>query len=291
LAECLLLLVAIVWGTSYGVTKEALVYISVLAFISIRFLLTSILMLPFLVRDIMKGSVKGWPRAILTGVILLAIFLFEVFGIFYTSAANAAFLISLFVIFTPLLKWLLDRQYPGHHIILLAAACVIGVYLLTWQPSTRFSFNLGDGCILIAAFLRACMVLYTRKIMKLTNLSMASLTVIQSSVVGIGALVLLFMNQPNTGINWTDSPHFWLSMSYLIIFCTLIAFFAQNYALKHTNANRVSLLMGSEPFFGALFAILWLGESFNFIQIIGACIILACIFYATSNSAVAKSVT
>ena len=36
--------------------------------------------------------------------------------------------------------------------------------------------------------------------------------------------------------------------------------FAQNRALGRSSATRVSLLMGSEPLFGAIIAGLWLGE-------------------------------
>jgi multidrug transporter EmrE-like cation transporter len=54
---------------------------------------------------------------------------------------------------------------------------------------------------------------------------------------------------------------FWGNVLYLVLFCTLFAFFAMNYALRHSSATRVALLTGSEPVFGAAFAVLWLGES------------------------------
>ena len=55
-AEISLLLTAFFWGTSYGITKEALVYTSVLAFIVIRFGLTSLLLMPFYWREIVGGG-------------------------------------------------------------------------------------------------------------------------------------------------------------------------------------------------------------------------------------------
>jgi len=49
----------------------------------------------------------------------------------------------------------------------------------------------------------------------------------------------------------------------LALGCTVFAFFAQNWALKHSSPSRVELLTSSEPAFGALFTVLWLwlGES------------------------------
>jgi drug/metabolite transporter (DMT)-like permease len=69
-AEILLVLVAIFWGTSYGVTKEALLVTSVLTFLVIRFSITFLMMLPVLWRDLAAGRASGWPYAMLTGLIL-----------------------------------------------------------------------------------------------------------------------------------------------------------------------------------------------------------------------------
>lgn len=91
--EGMLLLVAIFWGTSYGLTKEVLVYTSVLLFIAIRFSLTFFCLLPVVIRDFRHGLNSDWKVAIPTGLILCTTFLCEVYGISQTSASNAAFLI------------------------------------------------------------------------------------------------------------------------------------------------------------------------------------------------------
>ena len=174
-AELLLLAVAIIWGTSYGLTKEALLYISVPAFLALRFLLTFLLLSPALLADYQRGLAQDLPAACFTGLILFSIFLAEVYGVAHTSAANAAFLISLCVIITPLLEWA----------------------ILCWQ-------------------------------------------------------------QPSLAISLPNDGHFWLVMLYLVLFCSIFAFFAMNYGLRHTTPTRVALLTGSEPAWGALFAVLYL---------------------------------
>lgn len=295
LPEIALLLTAFFWGTSYGITKEALLYTGVLAFIVIRFGLTSILLAPIFIKEQRMGLAKDWKFAIPTGGILLCIFLAEIYGIFHTTASKAAFLISLCVLITPFVEAITDRKLPSKQIILFALLSLFGVFLLTTQSSGQqtvdalsFDFlsldllsldmNKGDYSILLAAFLRACMIVTTKSLLKGKTLSALSTTSIQANVVTLGALfIFITCDNPIEQLFPTDLS-FWISAFYLAIFCTIFALFAQNFGVKHTTPSRVSLLTGSEPAFGAIFAYYWLGESLNTIQMIGgACILLATI--------------
>ena len=93
--QTLLLLVALFWGTSYGLTKSALAYTSVLIFIALRFSLTFVSVLPIVIRDFYLGRNRNWVNALPTGFILTAIFVCEVVGCYFSSASKAAFLFSL----------------------------------------------------------------------------------------------------------------------------------------------------------------------------------------------------
>ena len=88
----------------------------------------------------------------------------------------------------------------------------------------------------------------------------AQTAAVQAAVVG-GACALL---------QWATAPalpalpqvaSFWWACAYLVAGCTVFAFFAQNWALRHSSPSRVALLTGTEPVWGALFAVAWLGES------------------------------
>lgn len=285
IAELSLLFTAFFWGTSYGITKDALLYTGVLAFIIIRFGLTSLILAPIFIRELRKGLAKDWKFAVPTGGILLCIFLAEIYGVFHTTASKAAFLISLCVLITPLVESIADRKLPSRSIVLFALLSVFGVFLLTTQGIDQqtpdiFSFNLnkGDYSILLAALLRACMVVTTKILLKDRVLSPLSTTSIQANIVTLGALLIFIVsNNPIEQLIPTDFS-FWAIIFYLVIFCTIFAFFAQNFGVKHTTPSRVALLTGSEPAFGAIFAYYWLGESLNTVQMIGgACILLATI--------------
>lgn len=288
--ELLLLLTAIFWGTSYGVTKDALLYSSVLAFIVIRFGLTSLILLPNFWRDHKKGLTKDWKYALPTGVILACIFMAEIYGIFHTTASKAAFLISLCILITPILEAICARQWPTKSTLGFALLSLVGVFLLTQNVSTQngsswITLNVGDYLILLAAFLRACMVVATKLLLNGKRLSSLNTTSIQANVVTVVALVVFLMSDGSVTELLPINTAFWGAAFYLVIFCTVFALFAQNYAVKHTTPSRVALLTGSEPAFGALFAFYWLGESFTVIQIIGG----VCILFTTFTSSMLKN--
>lgn len=136
--------------------------------------------------------------------------------------------------------------------------------------------GVGDALILLAAALRALMVTQTKRLAARHSLSARTLTALQSGVVTAG---LLLLTLAWSGTHWSPIPlqrAFWVGMGFLVLFSTVFAFFAQNYAASRISPSRVSLLMGSEPMFGALFAVLLLGERMTLSGLVsGALIVLA----------------
>lgn len=277
-AELALLLVAVVWGSSYAVAKQALAFYPVLSFIAVRFGLTFVLLLPAL-----RGQGgAAWRPGLPLGALLLAIFLCETFGVWLTSASNAAFLISLCVLLTPLVEWLMFGRRPRALLLLACAGATAGVWLLAGASFTGFA--LGDALMLAAAVLRAGFVCATQRLTAGRPVSPLALTAVQSAVVASGCLMLVLLT-PHGLPSLPKSAGFWLSVSYLVVFATLLAFFAQNFALRHSSPTRVSLLMGTEPLFGALIAALWLDERLSPAGWAGGALLVLCSLWAVRLTA------
>ena len=272
--ELLLLLVAIFWGTSYGLTKNALFFSSVLMFIAIRFGLTFLFLLPWMIRDCYQDRSQHWYYALPLGGILCAIFFCEVYGVASTSAANAGFLISLSMVFTAIGETLYHRHPVNPKLAMFALMSVLGVTLLTEAYDWHGGINQGDILILAAALLRAVMVIVTKRLLQHKAISTLTLTGIQSLVVASIAVIMLVSSMKGESVTIPSSIEFWLITLYLVVFCTLFAFFVQNHAVRHTSPTKVALLMGSEPLFAALFGFIWLQESFTLMQMGGACLIM-----------------
>lgn len=273
--EVLLLGVAAVWGSSYTVAKQITMQVPVLVFLVLRFGITALLLTPAMLR--VPGLWTDWRRwgsAALLGVILFAIFQSETWGVSLTSATHAAFLISLCVVITPLVEWTMLKKRPSWNVLAWSGMCVVGALLLNPEMATNPSTHVGDVLMLLAALLRAVMVTSTRRLNQDIKIPALALTAIQSWVVFVGSTFALLWVSRGNSIAVPMSIEFWSSLAYLVLFCTVFAFFAQNYAASRMSPTRVNFLMGSEPVFGALFGAAVLGEHLSAIGWLGAVLIL-----------------
>ena len=281
--EGLLLLVAVIWGGSYSAAKIAAEQMPVLQLLVLRFGLTFLLLLPAL-----RGlSGASWPAALagasVLGANLLAIFVCETFGVSLTSAANAAFLISLCVAFTPLCEWWLLRVRPSAMVASAAGLSLLGATLLAFQHGAGAGLSWGDGLMVLAALLRGVMVCLTRRHGQRHDQPALTLTAVQMGVMTLGAAALAVAVH---GTGWAPLPHsasFWGAVAFLVLLCTLLAFFVQNYAIARTQPSRVALLMGSEPLWGALIAVTWLGEHMTWQGWLGGSLIVISAWWVTRS--------
>lgn len=289
-AELLLLLTAAIWGSSYSVVKTALVFYPVAGVIAIRFLLTALLLLPYWLRLPAAQKQATLAAGLPSSIVLLAIFLAETAGVAHTSAGNAAFLVSLCLLLTPPLEWLWFGKRPPAKLWLAAIVSLLGTWLLTGLASG--SLNTGDALMLLAALLRALQTCLTTRLTAGKQIDTLGITAVQAIMVGAGALVLA-PYLPGGLPALPHAPGFWLAIGFLTLFCTLFAFWAMNRALATSSPSKVALLLGSEPLWGALFAVLWLGEELGQYGLLGGLLIAAAAIWlmwpATARPATANA--
>lgn len=252
----LLLLTAAIWGSSYSVVKTALAWYPVAGVIAIRFLLTALLLAPYWLRQPAAQRRQTLVVAAPTSLGLLAIFFAETAGVAHTSAGNAAFLISLCLLLTPPVEWAWFGRRPSARLWLAAGISLLGTWLLT--DVAAGGLNGGDALMVLAALLRAFQGCLTTRLLRGKAVDHLGLTAAQGLMVGGGSLAVLALTEGVPALPVAGG--FWAALAYLSLACTLFAFWAMNRALAQSSPTRVALLLGSEPLWGALFAVLWLGE-------------------------------
>jgi drug/metabolite transporter (DMT)-like permease len=271
-ADAAVLAVAVVWGASYPVTKGALAFASVLVLIFYRFVATACVMGLAARRELVSAPRSDLLRGAVLGTILAAIFVAEIAGVALTSATNAALVISLCTLFTPFLDHGLSRRLPPAIVVVGAGVACIGVGLLVGGVT---AWTLGDGLILLAAGLRAVMVVSTKRLMSARPFSSVALTAVQSATVAAAALLALSLTQGLGALVVRAGASFWISIAFLSLFCTVAAFYVQNAAVRRTSPTRVGFLMGTEPLFGFALAHILLSEPVTGAAMLGAVLIVA----------------
>lgn len=141
-----MLAVAIAWGSSYVFAKQSVALYPVLGFLAIRFCMTFMLLLPSLRNVATQDGRNALKAGLPLGLILLAIFMAETHGVMLTRASNAAFLISLCIMFTPFTEWLLLRRRPETRIFIAAAISLFGAGLLTLASVWILILATGSSC-------------------------------------------------------------------------------------------------------------------------------------------------
>ncbi|MFF7337808.1 DMT family transporter [Streptomyces sp. NPDC008163] len=277
LTDLPVLMVAVVWGSSYLAAKGITAPQTVVAVLVLRFAVV----LPVLAvagrRRLRALSAAQWRGAGLLGLVLSGIFLVETYGIVHTSATNAGLIISLTMIFTPLAEAAVNRTRPTGTFLTAAGLSVAGVVLLT-QGGGFTSPSAGDLLMLAAALARTLHVLLMARIKSVRDADSLSLTTVQlGSAVTVFALLAA---APGTGeAPWTVAAGFgareWAGLLFLSVFCTLFAFFVQMWSVRRTSPSRVSLLLGTEPLWAAAAGIAIGGERLGLAGAAGAVLVLA----------------
>ncbi|MFF5404968.1 DMT family transporter [Streptomyces misionensis] len=270
--DAVLLLVALVWGSSYLAAKTATVTLPVLVVLFARYAISA-LGCGALVA--LRRGRHRWTRAevragSLLGVTQAAVLVLETYGVAHTSAANAGLIISLTIVLTPLLDRTGNRRLPWTF-FLAAGVCAVAVGLLA-SGTGLHAPRLGDVLVLAAAVVRAGHVALVGRLTAGRPMDPLHLTATQT-VVGSA----LFLPPAVTGL--PDLVHSgattWAQLIYLALFCSVFAFLAQTWAVQGTSASRASLLLGTEPIWAAAIGIGVGGERLTLWAALGAVLMVA----------------
>jgi len=273
--DLLLLLVAASWGSTYLVAKELVNPESVVALLALRMLLAAAIMAAIVAARRNRITAAELRAGVLLGLVLAAVFAFETFGIAHTSATNAGLIISLTIVFTPILDSAISRRrLPGTFYV--AAVIAIGGVALLAGNGAFHPPSLGDLLILVAAIVRA---IHVTSMFSLTgNKPMNSLHL---TTVQLATCATVF--SAISLVHGDSIPHFVAELDparallflYLVLACTVFAFLVQTWAVRRTSPSRVSLLLGTEPIWAAIIGVTIARDNLAIAGYVGIILILA----------------
>lgn len=281
-ADFSLLMVTLVWGSTFVIVKLAIEDLPPLPFLAIRFALAFVSLLPFLYfqrTHISKGTLL---KGVALGVFLFSGYAWQTVGLQYTTASNAGFITGLSVVFVPALVTLTTRRLPSRGLILGILCALVGLAFLSLGD--RFQLNKGDLMVLVGALSFALHIFFVGRYAPQTNATvLASVQVLTVSV--LSATFSMFLPQSTMHF----STNVWVALLVTAIPATSLAFFVQTKMQQFTTPTHTALIFSMEPVFAAISAFFFAGEILTPRGLLGAGLVLAGMLIAEFSDNVGES--
>jgi drug/metabolite transporter (DMT)-like permease len=270
-AEAALMVITLVWGATFTITKEALQDASTVVFLALRFTTATLAVALFSRRGLATGMLAdplAWKGGWRAGLFLAAAYLCQTAGLRWTTPSKSAFLTSICTVLVPVLGAIVLRTLPRTVEIAGGGLAMIGMAMLT-APSAG-TFARGEILSLAGAFAFAGHILVTGHYAGRAGLNAFSL-------LQLGTAALVFW----AALPWLEPVHLQVTgrlISAILItslICTAIAFTVQIWAQRRTSSTRLALIYTLEPVSAAASSFALLGEVLTPLSLLGAFLILA----------------
>lgn len=258
LAGPLIVFATVIWGSSFVVMKDSVDVLPPLWLLAIRFSLAGLLLGLFcwkrwrlLDRDsLLGGAVMGF--------FLFSAYVFQTFGLAYTTPGKNAFFTSIYCVTVPFLHWAVSRSRPDKFNVAAALLCLAGVGLVSVTGADAASaFNRGDVLTLVSGVLFAVHIVAVDRWAEGRDVFL--LTALQFLFFALFAWVAVAVSRPALDVSVFNI----LLISrilYLVVFASCAGLLFQNIGHKYMHPSKAAVLLALEAPFGVIFSVAVAGE-------------------------------
>ncbi len=288
-ADALLLTAAVIWGFAFSAQRSGMEYIGPSAYNGVRYALGALVLLPFVLArrraaaraSLAGGAVaasadrgpamlRGWRKAggiALAGTILFSGSILQQLGLVWTTAGNAGFITSLYVVLVPLVGLAFGKR-SSLHIWAGAIVAVAGLYILSVGAS--LSMSKGDLLVLAGSLFWAFHILVVSRLV--ARLDPIELSAGQFAVCSAYSLAsaLIFEPSPFAGVLPAAIP-----ILYGGVMSCGVAFTLQVLAQRTAHPAHASIILSMEALFAGIGGVLILGERLSARLVVGGLLMLA----------------
>jgi len=275
-ADSALMLLTVLWGTTFVVVKDALSDGDPFSFLALRFGVGAVVL------SVLSGRKMLSPihlrRGGVLGLFLFVGFAFQTVGLKYTTPSRSAFITGLYVLLVPGVMLVLFRRVPRMSSLVGVVLSAMGLYYLTGAEVSSAGLSRGDlltlGCAVAYAFHIAFTDRYAPKA------EAGALVAVQLWVVALlSAACLPFVE---TRVEWT--PAFLGAVAFCGVFASALALSVQTWAQARTSAVRAAIIYSLEPLFAGAFSVVLGYETLGVREWVGGGLIVLGVLVAELGS-------
>ncbi len=275
-ANLLLLLTALIWGSTFVVQQVATGDLGAIVFTSARFFMGGLVVLPMAciqyarIQHTLKPiTLKYWLGMVITGFVLFAAAVLQQIGVFHTTVANAGFLTALYVPLVPVFAFFVLKTKVHWSVWPSSVGCLAGTYIM--GGAQALSLSTGDLWVISSALFWAIHVLMVGAMATRTQAPLVVAAVQFMVCSAAGLCVGIVVEQPSLA----DFAGAWFGIFYAGILSVGTAFTLQVVAQRCSPAPDAAIILSSETVFAALAGYIFLGQTLSIAQLTGAALILA----------------
>ena len=271
-----LLLITFFWGVTFPLIKVSLEYISPLPFLALRFSVSTIIILPFVMRNRQFRDRKAMIYGFWAGFYLMLGYVFQTIGLLYTSAGASGLITGLYVVILRLISIVYLKTRVSRIIIISSITAFTGLIIMSTGAFSGALGWFGDILTMMCAFSYAANLAYLSK--RAAEFDSYVFSFYQLLMVAVfSALAIPFI----PGERFVLNTYVIFTILFTAIFAGVLAIFVTTKAMIYVEPSVAGIIFVGEPIFAALTSVWLIDEHLSLYTIIGGTIMVIAIFIVT----------
>ena len=266
--EIALVLVTMLWGSTFLIIQIAMQHSGPLFFVGVRFTIAGGMAL-LLFRKHMAGITRREIGAgIAIGSALFLGYFLQTYGLQTISSSQSAFITALYVPIVPLLQWAVLKKPPGVMSWAGVALAFTGLVLLAGPQAGALNFSAGEAATLASAAAIAAEIILIGLFAK--SVDSRRVTAVQLLTAGLVSFALM----PALGESVPAFSWLWAGAAIGLGLASAVIQLTMNWAQKSVSPTRATVIYAGEPVWGGIVGRL-AGDRLPALALLGAGLIVA----------------
>ncbi|MGC8608275.1 MAG: DMT family transporter [Thermoplasmata archaeon] len=263
-----LLIVTFIWGVTFPVIKEVFLFLSPTVFLSFRFIIAVIVMIPFVFMQFRGLNRTRIKYGIIAGIFLFIAYYLQTVGLKYTEPALSGIITGIYVVFIPIISYFYVKRKIMRVEVFSSVFAFAGLVLMSYTSITNISIQIGNIMTFIAALFYSFQLVYVSKHAKEIDPIMFSF--IQIVMVAIFSTAMI----PVDSVPMILNGYSIFVIIFTAVFATFIAMYIYVKALSWMNVTKVGVILIGEPIFAILTSVYLYGEKLSILTVLGMFIMI-----------------
>ncbi|MFY3083662.1 DMT family transporter [Achromobacter xylosoxidans] len=266
--EIALVLVTMLWGSTFLVIHIAMQHSGPLFFVGVRFTLAGVVSMLLFRRHMARLTRREAGAGVAIGCALFLGYYLQTLGLRTITSSQSAFITALYVPIVPLLQWAVLKRPPGLMSWVGVALAFTGLVLLTGPEAGALHFSAGELATLAGAAAIAAEIILIGHFA--SSVDSRRVTAVQLLTAGLVSFALM----PALGEAVPEFSWLWAGGAIGLGLASAVIQLTMNWAQKSVSPTRATVIYAGEPVWGGIVGRL-AGERLPGLALVGAALIVA----------------